>query len=343
MKTRSIFILAFILTTLSLLAGCKAFRSVTDTARTAQGAPYELVVVCNQKLWDSELGDTLRSVLRTPVPYLIEQEPQFQVMRILEKDFKGMLADHRNILKVVVDSSLPTTTLALQYNVSAAPQVVLTLQGPSQEALTEYVSIHKEQLLDVLEMAERDRSIAYANRFNQPELSKLIRDMFGVEMNVPKGYILAQQSDNFLWFRYEFPMASQGFMLYSYPYKGADSLSEQSLLEARNRFASRIPGPSDGSYMTTSKVIQPIYKMFRLNGRPWVEMRGFWDVAGDFMGGPFVSYTTVDQSTRQVFTLDCYIYSPKNPKRNYLREVEHLLYLVKFPGDASAKQPAPTK
>ncbi len=343
MKTRSIFILAFIVSALSLLAGCKAFRSVTDTARTAQGAPYELVVVCNQKLWDSELGDTLRSVLRTPVPYLIEQEPQFQVMRILEKDFRGMLADHRNILKVVEDSSLPTTSLALQYNVSAAPQVVLTLQGPSQEALTEYVSIHKEQLLEVLEMAERDRSIAYADRFNQPELSKLIREMFGVEMNVPKGYILAQQSDNFLWFRYEFPSASQGFMLYSYPYEGADSLSEQSLLEARNRFASRIPGPSDGSYMTTSKVIQPIYKMFRLNGRPWVEMRGFWDVAGDFMGGPFVSYTTVDRSTRRVFTLDCYIYSPKNPKRNYLREVEHLLYLVKFPGDASAKQPAPTK
>ena len=194
MKTRSIFILAFIVSALSLLAGCKAIRSVTDTARTAQGAPYELVVVCNQKLWDSELGDTLRSVLRTPVPYLIEQEPQFQVRRILEKDFRGMLADHRNILKVVEDSSLPTTSLALQYNVSAAPQVVLTLQGPSQEALTEYVSIHKEQLLEVLEMAERDRSIAYADRFNQPELSKLIREMFGVEMNVPKGYILASRA-----------------------------------------------------------------------------------------------------------------------------------------------------
>ncbi|KAA3122121.1 DUF4837 domain-containing protein, partial [Alistipes onderdonkii] len=26
-----------------------------------------------------------------------------------------------------------------------------------------------------------------------------------------------------------------------------------------------------------------------------------------------------------------YIYSPKNPKRNYMRGVEHLLYLVKFP------------
>lgn len=68
-------------------------------------------------------------------------------------------------------------------------------------------------------------------------------------------------------------------------------------------------------------------------------MRGFWDVEGDFMGGPFVSYTTVDTATDRVFTLDCYVYSPKLPKRNYMREVEHLLHLVKFPaatGSASA-------
>ena len=68
-------------------------------------------------------------------------------------------------------------------------------------------------------------------------------------------------------------------------------------------------------------------------------MRGFWDVEGDFMGGPFVSYTTVDTATDRVVTLDCYVYSPKLPKRNYMREVEHLLHLVKFPaatGSASA-------
>ena len=115
------------------------------------------------------------------------------------------------------------------------------------------------------------------------------------------------------------------------------SLSE--VLAAHMIIAARIPGPSDGSYMTTSKVFTPRYRFFRLEGRAWVEMRGFWDVEGDFMGGPFVSYTTVDTATDRVFTLDCYVYSPKLPKRNYMREVEHLLHLVKFPaatGSASA-------
>ncbi|MDE5851734.1 MAG: DUF4837 family protein, partial [Alistipes sp.] len=58
---------------------------------------------------------------------------------------------------------------------------------------------------------------------------------------------------------------------------------------------------------------------------------GFWDVAGDYMGGPFVSFTTVDTATNRVFTLDAYVYSPKLHKRNFVRGVEHLLYQVDFP------------
>lgn len=77
--------------------------------------------------------------------------------------------------------------------------------------------------MQTFEGAERDRSIAFANKFNQTESGKLVREKFGVEMKIPKGYILAQQSDDFLWFRYEFPAASQGFMLYSYPYEGKQS------------------------------------------------------------------------------------------------------------------------
>ena len=83
--------------------------------------------------------------------------------------------------------------------------------------------------------------------------------------------------------------------------------------------------------MTTSEAFVPDLRMFSLEGRTWTEMRGFWDVAGDFMGGPFVSFTTVDEASNRVFTLDCYVYSPKLNKRNFLRGVEHLLYLLKFP------------
>ena len=242
-----------------------------------------------------------------------------------------MVADHRNILKIVEDPSLAATNIAVQYDVTAEPQIVLTLQGPDDKALTDYLSEHRESLVQVLEKAERDRAVKFAEAFSEQRVAKAIKSTFGVDMTVPKGYVLAADEKDFLWARYEYPTASQGFFIYSYPYEGKESLSPGALLAARNKFAARIPGPSDGSYMTTSDAFAPDFRMFRMEGRLWCEMRGFWDVHGDFMGGPFVSYTTVDTATNRVFTLDCYIYSPKNPKRNYMRGVEHLLYLVKFP------------
>lgn len=315
-----------------LLSGCDAFRTLSDKRLPASlGTPYELIVVCPQNDWTGELGDTIRKVFTAPVPYLNQTEPLFDVLRVLPDGFTNMVVKHRNILKVVVDPAIAQAGIAVQYDLEAAPQIVMTLQGPDEKAVTDYLSAHREEAVYALEKAERDRALAYAGKFGEPHLQEVMRQRFGVEMRVPKGYVLAADQPDFVWARYEYPAASQGFFAYSYPYEGKQSLSEEALLAARNRFAARIPGPSDGSYMTTSPVIEPAYRMFRMEGRIWVELRGFWDVEGDFMGGPFVSYTTVDKAAGRIFTLDCYVYSPKLHKRNFVRGVEHLLYGIEFP------------
>ena len=315
---KTIFRIALAAAVVATMAGCKAFRTLTDSRlKTAQGAPYELIVVCPQQEWTGEVGDTLRAIFTAPIPYLNQTEPLFDVLRVTERGFTGMVADHRNILKVLKDPTLTESSVAVQYDVTSEPQIVMTLMGPSDKSITAFLSANRGNIVLALENAERDRAIKYAEKFNEKGIHDAILKNFGVEMNVPKGYALAANEPDFLWARYEYPTASQGFFIYSYPYEGKESLSPGALLAARNKFAARIPGPSDGS--------------FRMEGRLWCEMRGFWDVHGDFMGGPFVSYTTVDTATNRVFTLDCYIYSPKNPKRNYMRGVEHLLYLVKFP------------
>ena len=329
---KTIFRIALAAAVVATMAGCKAFRTLTDSRlKTAQGAPYELIVVCPQQEWTGEVGDTLRAIFTAPIPYLNQTEPLFDVLRVTERGFTGMVADHRNILKIVEDPSLAATNIAVQYDVTAEPQIVLTLQGPDDKALTDYLSEHRESLVQVLEKAERDRAVKFAEAFSEQRVAKAIKSTFGVDMTVPKGYVLAADEKDFLWARYEYPTASQGFFIYSYPYRGKESLSPGALLAARNEFAARIPGPSDGSYMTTSEAFEPDYRMFRMEGRLWCELRGFWDVHGDFMGGPFVSYTTVDTATGRVLTIDCYVYSPKNHKRNHVRGVEHLLYLLKFP------------
>lgn len=342
---KRVFLMTVLAATLLGGSGCKAFRTLSEQKKpTSQGKPYELIVVCNQPLWEGELGDTLRAVLREPVAYLSQEEPHYDLYRVTEQGYTRLVVQHRNILRVVVDPSIPQTAVAVQYDLEAAPQVVLTLQGPSQNALTEYVSENREHLIHLLEKTERDRATEYAERFGNKQLEELIRSKLGVTIRVPQGYKLRAEGSDFIWISYEYPTASQGFFLYRYPYEGPASLSPEALLAARNRFAARIPGPSEGSYMTTSEAYEPDYRLFRLEGRLWAELRGFWDVYGDFMGGPFVSYSTVDTAEGMVFTFDGYVYSPKLGKRNFMRGIEHLLYTIRFPEGTSEQvhEAAPT-
>lgn len=340
---KHLFNIAIIMLAAAFATGCKNFNTLSNGGKkTAQGSPYEVLVVCQAPEWEGAVGESLRALLERPVEMINQNEPMFNVLRITPNDFKNMLPAHRNILKVLVSPKVETASTAVQYDVEAAPQIVLTLQGPTQQSLVDYLASNGENLLYVLEMTERDRTIRFAERHEAKALGEIINNTFGIAMKVPQGYELRSQSEDFVWASYEFPTSSQGFFIYSYPYQGKGSLTADDLVHMRNLFAARIPGPSEGSYMTTVNKLpdaeakeyipfKPEYRTIKIGDRVWIEMRGLWEVENDFMGGPFVSYTTVNERTGKVFTLDCYVYSPKHGKRNYLRALEHLVYLIDFP------------
>ena len=332
----------FAIATLLSVVGCDSFRSLTGAKKTAQGSPYEVLVVCDGREWESALGEELRSIFNTPVEMLNQKEPMFDVVRITARDFKHLLPSYRNILKVLCSSDVKQTAILAQYDVVASPQLVLTFQGPSIDAMVAYLKDNGANLLRVLEIAERNRTLELTKNQSAKPLEKIIKRVFNIDMRIPTGYLFRAESDNFVWASNEYPAASQGFFIYSRPFNSKADLTTEALVKARSTFAKRIPGPTDGSYMTTVTRIpnvedngyvdfMPERKVVKINGRDWIELRGFWDVEKNFMGGPFVSYTTLDERTKQLLTIDCYVYSPKYGKRNFLRPLEHLVYGVSFP------------
>ena len=340
MKRILLNIVAFVALCVSMI-GCKAFTQLS-AEDTATGTPYEMILVCGQVEWQSELGDTLRAVLKQPVKELMKYEPIYDVMRIMPNNFKSLTKKHRNIVSVIVDESISEPEIKVEYDVTAAPQIFVTIKGHDNASVAKYVSENRENLLYVLEKAERDRTINYARRYYSEPMHELLKQTFGVDMYIPDNYKIRTTSDDMVWISQEYPAASKGFFVYKYPYEGTQSLTAESLIKARNRFAQRIPGPADGSYMITVDKIadetgenytpfQSEHRAIRIGERPWIEMVGLWDVENYFMGGPYVSYTTVNQATKEVITIDCYVYSPKEEKRNMLRELQHLVYLIDFP------------
>ena len=338
-KFLSLFII--LLAALLTLGGCKAFGTLS-AGDTSKGAPYELILVCDQAEWMGELGDTLKSVLKQPVKELMQYEPMWDVMRILPNNFKSLTEQHRNIVVVKVDPSLAEPSIVVGYDQTARPQIYITLKGPDAQSLAKYVSENRDNILYVLEKAERDRTVSYAQRYHSEPIREEILATFGMNLPLPDNYMIRTRSEDMWWISQEFPIASQGFFIYKYPYEGKSSLTPEALVKARNKFASRIPGPADGSYMSTVDEIpdesgqeyipfSPEYKILQIGGRTWIEMVGLWDVENYFMGGPYVSYTTLNKATNEVVTIDCYVYYPKTKKRNMLRALQHLVYLADFP------------
>ena len=305
------------------LAGCK------DGGKThkvqSQGAAYEVIVVCSNAIWVGQAGDTLRSIMLQPVTMLNQKEPQFDILRVSPDGFTGLTQRHRNIMVLNVGEKYAEPRIQTVTDVYASPQLVVQIDAPSQAALSALLDTSRTDIVRYFETAERLRDTENAVKYGQKNIDKTIRETFGISLNIPSGYEIRNAGQGFMWISYEMPTSSQGIIIYSYPYTGKTDFTLDNIIARRNEFVKRIPGPSDGSYMTTvddAAIVE--YK--KINGRAWAEVRGFWDVAGDFMGGPFASFSTLDTGSGNVICLDFYVYSPQLPKRNYMRALEHIVY-----------------
>ena len=195
--------------TLISAIGCDSFRSLTGAKKTAQGSPYEVLVVCDGREWESPLGEEIREVFATPVETLNQKEPMFDVVRITARDFKHLLPSYRNILKVLCAPSVKECAMLVQYDVVASPQIVITFQGPSVEAMVDYLKQNGEHLLRVLEIAERNRTLEYGKKQSARSIEQLVEKKFAIEMTIPNGYLLRSESDDFLWISNEYPADHQ--------------------------------------------------------------------------------------------------------------------------------------
>ena len=94
-----------------------------------------------------------------------------------------------------------------------------------------------------------------------------------------------------------------------------------------------VPGMFEGSYMTTSTAQEPTTRSLRYRGRAFMETRGFWEVHGDFVGGPFVSHSFYSPDGNDIIVLEAFVFAPRYDKRQYLRQVESLLYSFEWKTD----------
>lgn len=290
------------------------------------GKSGELIVVIDAKYWDSKLGKTTREVLGFEHVALPQPEPYFSLVNIPHSVFKGLFKTHRNILILSVGAGQKKLLTNVK-NKWATSQLVIYISGPNTDAVIELLNANKSTVAGGFEVKERNRLRGKFKRVRDKAVSAIIKKHLNIEFSVPKGYEVAAQEENFVWIRRETPDISQGILIYKTKYTDDSTFTSTAILAIRDSITKAyVPGPLDGSYMTTMKDFQPLVKEMDFLGNYAMEARGLWRVEGDFMGGPFLSYTLLSPNKKEVVCLEGYVYAPKYKKRNYLREIEAILY-----------------
>lgn len=325
----------FIITLLPalLLIGCSSNSKDSKYIRETVGKPYEIFVVSTPTTYNSQVGDTLKSIFHSEVYMINFPEPRMKLLNMPTQSFKGINRQHRNIIMLQSGSKYPEPKVFKVTDMYATPQTVVVFEAPDTLALFDLVAQQGEQVLELFEGEELTRFATRAKKFRNKELNKKVDAMFDIDLSVPEGYKLRNTvGDDFMWISYELPEASQGIVIYEYPYTEGLELIDSVAVEARNSFVSRVPGELPNSYMSTSYEFYPESEVQKINGVDWLETRGFWRVENDFMGGPFVNYTTIDAQRNRVIGIDFYVYSPNPSKeqRTYIRQLEGLMRTVKI-------------
>lgn len=291
------------------------------------GKAGEIIIVANKAEWESEPGSELRSILATPYPYLPQSEPSYTLINIPHKSFTSLFEYHRNIIILKVEPELKAEFKAVE-DVWAASQTVIMITAPTKEEATRVIADNSEQLFNIINQAERNRIMRNSKRYEDVALRQFVADKFGGSPYFPKGYSLKKQTDNFVWISYETTYINLGIFVYRIPYKDETSVQLEQLMAATNDIMQEnVPGMVDNSYMTISSEILPGLGVMKYKNRNFVEMRGLWEVKNDFMGGPFVIHAFYDKNDpKSIIVVEGFVYAPRYDKRDYIRQVESILY-----------------
>ncbi len=321
---------------LSFLSSCDSGKS-TDPNSTGKGS--EILVVCDKALWDGPIGNAIKQYFTIEMEGLPESEAEYSLINVPYSNFSRFLQTHRNVFIIDVKKENGKGGLETQKNTWSHPQRVIKLIASDNASFDIVFAKYRSAIKELFNQNERARfSAQNALKRNLGVESTLEKD-FGIKMIVSSDFYQAKKEKDFLWLRKETNEMSLGLMIYYFPYTDTNQLALQNILSQRNDYTRKyVPGPADGSYMKVAdEVLKPVSRKIKFNKLFAVETRGLWDTKGDFMGGPYINYSVIDTLRHRIVTFDGYIYYPNKPKKNYVRQLESIIWGSTFLPETTLK------
>ena len=118
---------------------------------------------------------------------------------------------------------------------------------------------------------------------------------------------------------------------YSLPLNTLSGNVKKRVLAIRDSIGkTHIPGRLKGSYMITERAYRPYFYKTKLNGKLAYITKGTWEVANDFMAGPYVNYIIKDTINKRNIVLEGFSFAPSESKRDYMFELNTIITTMRL-------------
>lgn len=325
---------------LAVLSIALLFVACNNSSKTlmppCEGKAYQICFIVSNATWNTSLGDTIKNYFSRDIDGLPQSEPQFTMFHIPKSSFNSQLKAHRNIVEIVISSKNKKPKLFYKKSPFAKDQIYFRIVAKDINSFIKFFNTKKDYMAKSIDNAELMRTQKYFRKYPSPKVFNAFKKKFNIVVSVPVGYNLNKLTKNFLWTSCETQRSSEGLFMYRYKYdeslfKNSKPFDDKVVLAKLKKIMEvRIPGPSDGSFMTVEERVPIVSKTFSMKGCYVVEHKGLWKVKNDFMGGPFVHYSIVNPTKDMVYCFFGYVYAPSTNKRNMIRKIEAIIKSVKF-------------
>lgn len=293
----------------------------------SKGVPSELLVVLSPDLLETDIPDTLQTIVDCDAPGLGTSEPIFRTLTIGSRGYGKMYRQMHSQLRVEIVPGLREPMLGVARDVTARPQLLLTVRAASLGELRTFLSRNRTRIQNLILDFQLDRRAALLKHKHSKKVTDELRRI-GYSVFMPVEMQSAKRGQNFLW-----ASSNSGgdrdvnFVFYTLPWSGEDIADTDWFVKSRDSvLRANIPGRLPTQWMQTTRgengdpVVWPVLR--KLDNTHLMEVRGLWELHGGFMGGPFVAHVRVDTVRRRVVVSEGFVFSPNTAKRDLLRSVE---------------------
>ena len=319
-----------------------------NTGLQVTGKVGEILVVCDQAIWNSEIKAHLDSQLTQFIMPYFPDVTTFELIHRKTQNFDGAIRRHRNILFLEIDSDLKEKFGVIQSrkDVWANRQLVINIKAKDYNQLLELCKEGMQAVHSQFDEIEWKRIMynfqSQENRFIQLKIKK----NFGIKLALPDASTIVTSRPNF--YRLELPTASRpiefvgtgtqdigsvltGIMIYQYDFIDSSQFLLDNLLKARDTMLRyNVPYETDGLYMGTqyNKFVFPesnVTSNFNRNIKG-IEVRGMFQFTGKDVhstGGAFWAFHFLHPKSKKLICISGYVDAPSTTSwTQSLREIQ---------------------